>query len=305
MAHWWQDPAVRGHMVEALVHLNRAADSDALVPATQVCEVYFYALNRMWNALAQSAGHSTRADAPSFIELLESLTEGSQSTLLASPVLGDLIDLTPEVMDHHTLRSHGYRPGQKISSSLRRDVTERHRKLRNARGAFRQGGSDAASNRMLKRLAEFLYVIRSNIAHGEKTPYGPDLEKSKRDEQVSGLTIPVQKLVVNLLLDRPDWKLVAYSTLAPGGANEHVLAEVGGQWTPCIIHGEVRQENGLKLFRWTPWGVAIEASLLSSPALQDFWQRLDRFEGMRYGRHLVTIEVNGIWGVATIYEARD
>jgi hypothetical protein len=60
--------------------------------------------------------------------------------------------------------------------------------------------------RVMKRLAELLYVVRSNNAHGEKTPYGPDIEKLKQDEMVCSIIIPIQLALLMLILDRPDFK---------------------------------------------------------------------------------------------------
>jgi hypothetical protein len=301
---WWQDADFRGHLDEVLTHMNAAADASKASPSTRICELYFHALNKLWNAFAQHEGEPGRADTPSFISLLKTLSEDSGSILLKSPVLKKLVDLTPDVMDHSALNRRRYRPGQEITAPLRHDATEKHRKLRNAHGAFIEEKPDSTANGVLQKLAELLYVVRSNIAHGEKTPYGPDLDKARRDEEVSALVVPVQEVIIDLLFDRPSQKLVAYGTLCPGGSNEEILKPLGGDWQPCWVHGTVQERGSLTFFRWEPRGNAMEAMLFTAPSLADAWERLDRFEGSRYLRHLIPVQTNDTWLVANVFEDR-
>ena len=211
---WWQNADFAGDLNELLSHVNEATDASKAAPATRICELYFHALNKLWNAFAQQQGEPGRADTPALIALLRSTSECARSILLKSRVLNNLVDLTPEVLDHSVLKSRSYRPGQAITDPLRRDATEKHRKLRNAHRSFLEQKPDATTDSVLKKLAEFLFVVRSNIAHGEKTPYGPNLEKARRDEDVSGLVIPVQEVVIDLLLDQPSQRLVASAPFA-------------------------------------------------------------------------------------------
>src|SRR5260370_5206794 len=104
---WWQNADFVGDLNEVLSHVNEATDA----PATRICELYFRALNKLWNAFAQQQGEPGRADTPSFIALLRSMSEGSRSSLLQGRALNNLVDLTPEVLDHFVLKSRGYRPG--------------------------------------------------------------------------------------------------------------------------------------------------------------------------------------------------
>ncbi len=301
---WWQNSDFRGHLDEVLTHVNEATDASKAGSATRMCELYFHALNKLWNAFAQHEREPGRADTPSFISLLQSMSDDSRSILLRSTVLKDLVDLTPEVLDHSVLKSRGYRPDQEITTPLRRDATEKHRKLRKAHGAFLAERPDSAADSVLKKLAEFLFVVRSNIAHGEKTPYGPDLDKVRRDEEVSALVVPVQKIIIDLFFDQPSQKLVAYGTLRPGGPNEQMLKNLGGDWQPCWIHGTIQERGSLSFFRWEPCANLIEAMLFTRPSLADAWEKLDRFEGSRYQRHLIPVQTKEMWLVAHVFEER-
>jgi hypothetical protein len=71
-------------------------------------------------------------------------------------------------------------------------ASEVHHKLVNAYGELERAGNTEVEERVLRRAAELLYIVRSNISHGEKTPYGPDLAKKEWDESVCAVAIPIQ-----------------------------------------------------------------------------------------------------------------
>jgi hypothetical protein len=301
---WWQSADFAGDLNDLLTHINQATIASRAAHRTRVCELYFHGLNKWWNALARYQCDPDRADTPSFVALLKSMSEDCRSSLLKSEALSVLVDLTPEVLNHSVLKSRGHGPGQAMADSLQRDAAEEHRKLRNAHRGLLAQVPDVTTDSVLKQLAEFLFVVRSNIAHGEKTPYGPDLEKARRDEDVSGLVIPVQKLIIDLVLDQPSQKLVAYGTLRPGGPNEGLLKDLAGDWQRCFVRGTIREQGSLRFFRWDPRADPIEAMLFTARGLVDHWDRLDRFEGNRYARHLVPVEVSGTPSVANVFEGR-
>ena len=90
-------------------------------------------------------------------------------------------------------------------------------------------------------------------------------------------------------------RLFAYGTLAPGGPNEHVLADVSGTWQPATLTGRLVQDGwgavlGYPALALDPDATdRVDGMLLTSAALQDHWDRLDTFEGDNYER--VTVEV--------------
>jgi len=53
-------------------------------------------------------------------------------------------------------------------------------------------------SRIVSTLCRLLYMVRSNLAHCGKTPYGPDLEKSTRDEAVGEVIYPLLSLCLNI-----------------------------------------------------------------------------------------------------------
>jgi len=91
-------------------------------------------------------------------------------------------------------------------------------------------------------------------------------------------------------------RLFVYGTLAPGRPNEHVLADVPGDWEPATVTGTLLQEG---------WGAAagypgivldgrdeeVKGFLFSSESLAEHWARLDEFEGEGYERVLATVKL--------------
>lgn len=302
--HWWHDAKLRGHLDGMLAHCNDALDSSEWAPETHICDSYFRALNKYWNAFNYYVAELKRGDISSFTATLKAMHSESKTSIIDDAAVRDLITLTPPVMNHDALKKGGYIPGQEITDSLRRDATEEHRKSQSAFNDLLANRSEEAVDRMLKRLAELLYVIRSNIAHGEKTPYGPDIQKAERDRLVSAMALPVQKLILDVLLDRPSHRLATYGTLQPGGTNSQLLEACEGKWESCKLNGELAEINGLPIFRYSPSGPAVNAKLLTSARLGQYWKALDRFEGKEYVRHLIPVRVNDAYVVANVYEQR-
>lgn len=86
-------------------------------------------------------------------------------------------------------------------------------------------------------------------------------------------------------------RIFIYGTLAPGKPNEHVMADIPGEWEPAKVRGHLREEG---------WGAAlgypgiildpeegeVQGLLFSSSELGKHWDRLDEFEGEGYERVL-------------------
>jgi gamma-glutamylcyclotransferase (GGCT)/AIG2-like uncharacterized protein YtfP len=297
-----------GHLSEAIVHFNHALDKiDSEASHAEVARALFDGLNKIrteWllhqqdQQICPDQQQQRPGEVKSFqLMILNLLQPEAQSEPLMSSGLRSLVDLEPQIMNHDTLRRHRYRPEAPITPQLSREATKEHRKLANAWHDLETGRNPD----ILKRTAELLYIVRSNIAHGEKTPYGSDLAKRKRDEQVCAVVVPLQLKLFDLLLDWPSRKLVVYGTLDPGQANHGVLADVAGEWQECELRGSIGLLHGLPVLSWNPNGAEVKAQLLSSSELPRRWEGIDAFEGNAYKRRLVPlITTTGIL-VAYVY----
>ena len=107
---------------------------------------------------------------------------------------------------------------------------------------------------------------------------------------------PMQTL--DRLLEFPSRRLAVYGSLAPGKKNHHVIAGIEGNWRRALLRGSLRNEGwgageGFPGFLWDGTYTAIAAQVFSSPDLQNYWPRLDQFEGEEYQRILVPAEIDG------------
>lgn len=196
--------------------------------------------------------------------ILKGLDSKGHRKILDSEELRNIVYFEPQIMDHETLRRHRYRPDQEIGPQLIKKASEKHHKVVNAYKSYKSQHNDEAKERIIKRVSELLYIVRSNIAHGEKTPYGPDLKKKERDEQVCNVVMPFQLLLLNGLFDYPESKLVVYGTLAPGKANHSILSGIQGHWSDCTVFGHIEEIDGLPFFDWQSGGHSVKANLFIS-----------------------------------------
>ncbi|HEY0661998.1 MAG TPA: gamma-glutamylcyclotransferase family protein [Lysobacter sp.] len=86
-------------------------------------------------------------------------------------------------------------------------------------------------------------------------------------------------------------RLFVYGTLAPGRSNEHVLADIPGEWQPAAVTGRLFEEGwgaaaGYPGIVLDEHGDEVHGFLFSSESLDQHWARLDEFEGEGYERVL-------------------
>lgn len=302
MVNWWQSGSILGHLEEILGHINHVR-TNSLSKKTEICDFLFKALNKTWTAFNDFQGESGRADTSSLTQLLiEELPSNHIEEFLKSRELQNFVEFKPNIMNHDTLRKRRYRPDIEIEPLLQSEVTEEHRQLVNAYENWKESPTNDTKEKLLKKTAQLLYIVRSNIAHGEKTPYGPDLKKVERDEKVSSLVEPVILKLLELIFDKPEQKLVVYGTLTLGAPNENILGE--GFWKECKINGGIVVHLGLKYFKWNLSGAEIDAKMFVSNSLPDKLNNIDKFEGGGYQRILITAKVDNYFVIANIYEGK-
>ena len=270
----------------------------------EVSRSLFDALNKIQTEWVLQQNSQTIGEIKAFqTMILKEVGNEGHTTFLKSDEIKNLALFQPPIMNHDTLRRHRYRPDQELDPQLVKKASEEHQRLVNAYTTYLSLMNQENAERVIKRAAELLYIVRSNIAHGEKTPYGPDLKKKERDEEVCKVVMPLQRLLLNVLLDYPDRQLAVYGTLAPGNMNHKAISDIQGDWEDCTVNGHVYEINGLPFFDWQPRGHSIKAQLFISDILSSSWERLDQFEGSKYKRILIPVtKSNGIC-IANIYAA--
>ena len=88
-------------------------------------------------------------------------------------------------------------------------------------------------------------------------------------------------------------RLFVYGTLAPGQPNQHVLADIRGEWESATVTGRLLQEGwgaaiGYPGIVLDETGAEVRGLLFSSDSLSAQWGRIDQFEGDGYERVLTT-----------------
>ena len=105
-------------------------------------------------------------------------------------------------------------------------------------------------------------------------------------------------------------RLFVYGTLATGRPNEHVLADVPGEWEPATVVGTLFAAGwgaaaGYPGIVLDEHGGEVEGFLFSSESLPEYWARLDEFEGEGYERVLTMAKLeDGTTVEAYIYKLR-
>lgn len=295
----------QGHITEAIIHFNQAIEAlGNRMSMVEVSRSLSDALNKIQTEWVLHQDSQTMSEVKAFQTMIlkEVGTEG-HTTFLKNDEIKNLVFFQPPIMNNDTLRRHRYSPDQELDPQLVKKASEEHHKLVVAYRTYLSLMNKENGERVIKQAAELLYIVRSNIAHGEKTPYGPDLKKKERDEEVCKVVMPLQRLLLNVLLDYPDRQLVVYGTLAPGNVNHHIISDIQGYWEDCTVNGHVYEINGLPLFVWEPRGPSLKAQLFTSSVLPSRWKQIDEFEGYYYKRILIPVARNDGIAIANIYVA--
>ena len=92
-------------------------------------------------------------------------------------------------------------------------------------------------------------------------------------------------------------RLFVYGSLQPGGPNEHVLEEIGGEWEPAAVRGRLVADGwGAKLgypgLVLDDSGDKVQGHVFSSTRLDTHWSHLDAFEGAEYQRVVASVALD-------------
>ena len=167
---WW------GHELESSICTAVTQVNDAHTKKNEV-DIFrglVEATNSLWTQLNKyQTLHGllteARGDAKSFAELLRFGHSNEEKQRIASSIeLEKLVDLDPPILNEDILRKGDYDP-QAIPLRLKTDASEEHRKVKNTYKKYLSMNDNEQLDSLLKRIAELLYVVRSNIAHGGKT----------------------------------------------------------------------------------------------------------------------------------------
>lgn len=295
----WYEKINESELSDILALYNHGKEQKNKVDRTKY---YFDALNKLWNSfntLINNNSDEMVSDSSLFKKLIiTALSDEEKENLSKSKELNNIIKLTPKVMNHDTLRNFNYNP-DKISAEIKLKSQAEHNELECEYKRFIR--SKIKPTTLIKKLCRFLYVVRSNLMHGEKTPHGPDTKKVERDKNVCNAIIPILELLFQYIFDYPSNHLCVYGTLAPEKTNNDLLNNISGEWNDCIIKGDITLKDGLPFFNWNLTSTPIEVKLFVSKDLSNYQNRIDNFEGKSYKRILIPTQLNDRIRIANIY----
>ena len=139
-------------------------------------------------------------------------------------------------------------------------------------------------------------MIRSNLAHDGKTPNGPDLEKSKRDQTICTYIYSILIELINLIFDNLDRRLIVYSSLKN---NEIIGTSV--KYFSGKIQGIFTEQKGNKYFEFIYTDQYDSVDIAVNTKGFDF-NIIDTYEGPTYQRILIPAYIDGKLQVCYIYQ---
>ena len=253
--------------------------------------------NKLSNFIKDKYKKSTSIGASDKIaETINSLLSIEQKEgILQSDHVKNLINIKPEIMDDNVLKKERYKI-ETISDELQQRACKKH-------STFIQmmKGKNNNDNKIIS-LAKLLYLVRSNIAHTGKTETGFNLEKIKRDSEISKTTNKILANINNEILEEPNNKILFYGLLKDGSeSNKTILENIGGKSKKVKIYGEIIEHGGLKNYQHSQ--EEIEVDLFISENLQNILSLIDEYERRgQYKRVYIPYkDTNGDVKIANIY----
>lgn len=234
-----------------------------------------------------------------FSETVNSILKYSEkSNLINSKAFKEIIFYTPLIMSDAVLEHKRYNPDE-ISEELREKASITHKRLIDNYNSPRR-----RDDIIITSLCKLLYEVRSNMKHCGKTPYGPDLDKSKRDEEICKLIHPTLSEIINILLEKPNDKLLLYGTLKTGKSNSSILDNYRNTSKNVSIWGFIEMENNLPYYTFSISNSQneIKAELIYNNELNTHFDKLDEFEGTTYRRIKVPFKNENEVEIGQVYE---
>lgn len=273
---WWQDPQCQGDLTEIVRQLRQAvrAQATGLVGSTHC---FFNALNLAQNALAGITSQMQTSEVVRFERLLvDGISLAHREWLAREPAVEYLARFTPLIMDMRMVRDRmpGYPAGatrEQIPKELVNAATGQHRALAATHRAWQAG--EVSGDDVLRQLARLLYLVRSNIAHGEKTDDPSDLERWIRDRNVCGVALPAAVAVIEGLFAFPSEHLITTGPYQRWPLSP--LRKLSGEWSRAYMNGYINAAG----FRWQTHAPPVEVSVFTCAELRNWWAPLDELYG--------------------------
>jgi gamma-glutamylcyclotransferase (GGCT)/AIG2-like uncharacterized protein YtfP len=293
LARWWDSSDLNYRdLVAGLDHLREAKrESERRNPMGEY-EAYVRATIRF--ARGFHGGQDDQGEGSRIRRYVRAILSQDQfEPLLKSEATRALVGLRPPIFDEKIARELRALMGRfDLTEAELEKARKAHRALIEAYRFYFQNPSQDARCGLSKQLGQLFWLIRCNLDHGEKTPYGLDLEKAERDRTVLERAMPVISGFLNCALDLPSHRLVVYGTLRSDGQYHDRIADLGNRRWVAKITGRLDDVDGHAVLVPLAAGdvdVEVYESNLLTP---DYWDRLDTFEGqLMYRREFIPVRL--------------
>lgn len=304
MKRWWEkDEVTFADLVGGLTHLNRRTNGD--IDAEY--ERYIRALKRFAKGYCAARYEDDDRDeeAPQIRKFVRDATQWYLDEGFFDGTAFRTLVRMPRLIASESLmrKARDKIKRVELTEAELYDTHATHRSLVEATAQYDELHDRESRKNVGFWLGGLLYVVRCNLDHGEKTPFGPDLAKAERDVEVLSVALPVVQDVVLRTLEHPEHRFAVYGTLRSGEPNHGLVADLGAP-TDGSVTGSIRQVDSYPVFRWWLEGDNVPVELYASPRLTGArWESLDRHERGSYRRLFVPTRIvaSGEHVVATIY----
>lgn len=299
MKEWFNNPNI---LVDLLTNYNSSLQAHNYVDKSErIFNALNIASNEYYKYRKKRGDYESEGDKRKFINLVKGLNNEEKKALLKSNQVKKLLNLRPLIMDDNVLEENKYNP-EDIEDRLRKKASRKHYEFikRYYELENYQVNIDDVIDDVIEWLSQVIYMVRCNLKHCGKTPYGPDKDKINRDLIVCQVVYPVGKLIIEILLDEPHNRLAVYGVLRPEEWPDSPLSKVEGKWIKGVTNGLIKNMDNYSCFTWDIKGEEISMDIFVSSKIP--FDILDRFEGASYLRNLILFKVAGSLLVCNVYE---
>ena len=150
-------------------------------------------------------------------EIIKGLSDDKKKAFLKSEELKHLVEIDPPIEEMSIYNDNGIFPEQ-ANSNLKILTQKKHLELKRQYEQYIERNS--GQTKLIKKISSVLSMVRNNIAHGEKTPMGPDMNFNHRNKLIINVFIPfIKDVFFELLFNSPKNRICLYGTLRKGKSN--------------------------------------------------------------------------------------
>ena len=286
-------------------HINIANDfknpvekCGKLFEALDIIHYYYYEFRKNLNQLSINEKHDNFFDREAYIQLmLKDFTKEEKKEIIFSDDFRNFLTFRPLIMDNEIVAKLTYNKTKVSDEEIQVQSNWVHKSLIDEYEKFKR--REDSTDKIISKFSKLIYVVRCNIKHHGKYPYGPIKIEADRDNAVCKLVNNILLKILNILLGYPDKKVAVYGTLKKNGVNHSIIEKYNISPEMGHVKGYIEIKENLPYFIWDLDGEKIEVEMYHSLSEENFAE-LDKFESL-YVRILIPVYINKNIVISNIY----